>query len=139
VRSRDDHCVYSKNVGNHFIYVVLYVDGMLLVGNNMDVIKEVKSQLSSKFDMKYLSATNFILGMKIKTDRENMKLWLNQRKYVKMILQRFNMHRSKPVKVPIPIGVKLSANQCPKTQEEEEDMSHVLYASAVGSLMYEMV
>jgi hypothetical protein len=49
------------------------------------------------------------------------------------------MHGSKPVKVPIPIGVKLSADQCPKTQEEEEDMSHVLYASAVGSLMYAMV
>jgi hypothetical protein len=43
VRSRFDHCVYSKKVGNHFIYVVLYVDDMLLVGNNMDVIKEVKS------------------------------------------------------------------------------------------------
>ena len=45
----------------------------------------------------------------------------------------------KPVKVPIPIGVKLSVDQCPKTQEEEEDMSHVLYARAVGSLMYVMV
>jgi hypothetical protein len=49
------------------------------------------------------------------------------------------MHGSKPVKVPIPIGVNLSIYQCPKTQEEEEDMSHVLYASVVGSLMYEMV
>ena len=49
------------------------------------------------------------------------------------------MHGSKPVKVPIPIGVKLSADQCPNTQEEEEDMSHVPYASAVGILMYAMV
>jgi hypothetical protein len=49
------------------------------------------------------------------------------------------MHGSKPVKVHIPIGVKLSVDQCPKTQEEEEDMSRVSYASAVGSLMYEMV
>ncbi len=49
------------------------------------------------------------------------------------------MHGSKPVKVPIPIGVNLSTDQCPKTQEEEEDMSHVPYASAVGSLMYAMV
>ena len=39
VRSRADHCVYSTQVGNHFIYVVLYADDMLLVGNNMDVIK----------------------------------------------------------------------------------------------------
>ena len=49
------------------------------------------------------------------------------------------MQDSKPVNVPIPIGVNLSAEQCPKTQEEEEDMSRVTYASAVGSLMYAMV
>eukprot|EP00253_Pinus_taeda_P019707 PITA_19707 len=46
---------------------------------------------------------------------------------------------SKPVKVPVPVGVRLSIEQCPKTQEEEEDMSHVPYASAVGTLMYAMV
>eukprot|EP00253_Pinus_taeda_P006515 PITA_06515 len=46
---------------------------------------------------------------------------------------------SKLMKVPIHVDVKLSAEQCPKTQEEEEEMSHVPYASAVGSLMYAMV
>eukprot|EP00253_Pinus_taeda_P006949 PITA_06949 len=46
---------------------------------------------------------------------------------------------SKPVKVPILVGVKLSVEQCPKTQEEEEDMSRVPYASAVSSLMHVMV
>jgi hypothetical protein len=89
--------------------------------------------------MKDLGASNFILGMEIKRDRKKRKLWLNQRKYVETILQRFNMQECKPVKVPIPVGVKLSADQCPKTQEEEEDMSRVPYASAVGSLMYAMV
>jgi hypothetical protein len=49
------------------------------------------------------------------------------------------MHGSKLVKVPIPICVNLCADQCPKTQEEEEDMSHVPYANAVGNLMYAMV
>jgi hypothetical protein len=64
---------------------------------------------------------------------------LNQRKYVETILQRFNMQECKPVKVPIHVGVKLSVDQCPKTHEEEEDMSHVPYVSAVGNLMYAMV
>eukprot|EP00253_Pinus_taeda_P012373 PITA_12373 len=49
------------------------------------------------------------------------------------------MQDSKPLKVPIPVSVRLYAEQCPKTQEEEEDMSRVPYASAVGSLMYAMV
>ena len=104
-----------------------------------DVIKEVKAQLSSKFDMKDLGAPNFIMGMEIRRDRANKMINLNQRKYVETVLQRFNMQESKPVKVPIPIGVKLSVEQCPKTQEEEEDMSRVPYASVVGSLMYAMV
>ena len=49
------------------------------------------------------------------------------------------MQECKLIKVPIPVGVNLFVDRCPKTHEEEEDMSHVPYASAVGSLMYAMV
>jgi len=49
------------------------------------------------------------------------------------------MNDSKLVKVPIHVGVNLFTKQCPKTQEEEEDMSRVPYASEVGSLVYAMV
>jgi hypothetical protein len=65
---------------------------MLLVGNNMDAIKEVKMQLSSKFDVKYIGATNFILGMNIKRDQAVRKVLLNQRKYIEIVLKHFNMH-----------------------------------------------
>jgi hypothetical protein len=57
-----------------FIYVSLYVDDMLLIRNNMNAIKEVKKHLSSKFDMKYLGAANFILGMDIMRDRKAKNL-----------------------------------------------------------------
>ena len=77
VRSKADHCVYSKQVGDHFINIVLYVDDMLLIGNNKYVIKEVKSQISSKFDMKDLGAANFILGMEIRRDHANKMISLN--------------------------------------------------------------
>ena len=138
-RSKEDHCVYFKLIGGHVIYLVLYVDDMLLVGNDKEIIQDLKTQLSSKFNMKDLDVENYIFGMEIKRDRTKRKIWLNQRKYVETILQRFNMQDRKPVKVPILVGVNLSVEQCPKTQEEEEDMSHVPYASAVGSLMYAMV
>ena len=49
------------------------------------------------------------------------------------------MQDSKLVKLPIRVGVRLFVEQCPKTQEEEEEMSRVPYASVVGSLMYAMV
>ena len=137
-RSKEDHCVYFKLIGDCVIYLVLYVDGMLLIGNDKEIIKVLKTQIFSKFDMKDLGAAKYILGMEIKRDWAKRKLWLNQRMYVETILQRFNMQDSKPVNVFILVGVNLSAEQCPKTQEEEEDMSHVPYVSAIGSLMYAM-
>ena len=62
-RSKADQCVYFKLIGDHVIYLVLYVDDMLLVGNDKEIIQDLKTHLSSKFDMKNLSATNYILGV----------------------------------------------------------------------------
>ena len=84
---------------------------MLLVRNDKEIIQDLKTQLSSKFDLKDLGAANYILGMEIKRDWAKRKLWLNQRKYAETILKRFNMQDSKSVKVPIPVGVRLSAEQ----------------------------
>jgi hypothetical protein len=139
VRSKVDHYIYSKEEGKNFIYVALYVDDMLLIGNNMNAIKEVKKQLSSKFDMKYLGAMNFILGMEIKRDRATRNIWLNHKKYIETVLKRSNIQDCKPMKVSIPVGSRLTVEQCPRTQEEIKEMACVPYASVVGSLMYVMV
>ena len=114
-RSKVDHYVYFKLIGDRVIYLVLYVDDMLLIGNNKEIIQELKTQFSSKFDIKDIGVSNYILGMEIKQDWVKRKLWLNQRKCVDTILQRFNMEDSKCVKVPILVDVKLSIEQCPKT------------------------
>ena len=68
--------------------------------------------------MKDVSATNLILGMEIKRNHANRKLWLNQRKYIETILHRFNKQECKPVKVSIPVGVRLSVEQCPKKKQK---------------------
>jgi hypothetical protein len=74
---------------------------MLVVGWGMDTIKKVKMHLSSKFNMKDPSATNFILGMDMKRDQTIRKLWLNQRKFIETMLKHFIMQDCKPIKVPI--------------------------------------
>ena len=67
-RIKEDQCVYFKLIGDHVIYLVLYVDDMLLIGNDKEIIKDLKTQLFSKFDMKDLGAENYILGMEIRRD-----------------------------------------------------------------------
>ena len=73
-KSQVDYYLYIRPVEYHLIYVTLYVDDMLLVGNNMDLIKEVKRQLFSKFNMKDLGLAHFILGMEIKSDIAKKRL-----------------------------------------------------------------
>jgi hypothetical protein len=112
---------------------------MLLVGNNLDAIKEINMHLSSMLDTKDLNAEKFIMGMEVKRDREIRKIWLNQRNCIETILKCFNMKDFKPVKVLILVGEKLTTEQFPKTWREIEDMKCIPYASVVGNLMYVMV
>ena len=65
-RSKEDHCVYFKLIGDHVLYLVLYADDMLLIENDKEIIQDLKTQSSSKFDIKDLGAADYILGMEIK-------------------------------------------------------------------------
>ena len=76
-RSKEDHCVYFKLIGDHVIYFILYVDDMLLIGNDKEIIQVLKTKLFSKFDMKDLGVAKYILGMEIKRDQVKRKLGLN--------------------------------------------------------------
>ncbi|KAH9307354.1 hypothetical protein KI387_035265, partial [Taxus chinensis] len=140
IRCHSDHCVYTKKFEDgSYIILCLYVDDMLVAGKNMQEIKVLKKQLSESFAMKDLGAAKQILGMRISRDRKERKLTLSQEEYIKKVLERFNMQDAKPVGTPLASHFKLSKEQCPKTEQERNQMSKVPYSSAVGSLMYVMV
>ena len=61
--------------------MLLYVDDMLVVGKDAKKIAELKSSLSSTFEMKDLGKARHILSMEIRRDRSVGKLWLSQQKY----------------------------------------------------------
>lgn len=138
-RSQYDSCVYIKFVNGSPIYLLLYVDDMLIAAKSMKEITTLKAQLSSEFEMKDLGPAKKILGMEIKRDRKSSLLFLSQEKYIEKVLHRFNMHGTKFVSTPIASHFKLSALQCPTSDDDIEYMSRVPYSSAVGSLMYAMV
>nr|GEW97999.1 retrovirus-related Pol polyprotein from transposon TNT 1-94 [Tanacetum cinerariifolium] len=118
-----------------FLYLVLYVDDMLIDAPNKDHIRELKDQLSNEFDMKDLGAAINILGMEIRRDRKMGKLTLSQTDYISKILKKFKMSSCKPVPTLLAPHFKLSSHECPKFKEDKEDMSRVLYSSAVGNLI----
>ncbi|GKV35980.1 hypothetical protein SLEP1_g44167 [Rubroshorea leprosula] len=139
-RANADPCVYIRLfLDGNFIILLLYVDDMLILGQDVEKICRLKEELSKSFDMKDLGPTKQILGIAITRDREARKLWLSQEKYVERMLERFNMKHVKPVSTPLANHFKLSKRSCPTTKEEKVKMSSIPYSSAIGSLMYAMV
>ena len=67
-RTFTDPCVYVQkfpNDNDKFIILLLYVNGMLIVGQDVDMIQKLKMELSKRFDMKDLGSAKHILGMEI--------------------------------------------------------------------------
>ena len=61
----DEPCVYKRHRDKVVMFLVFYVDDILLIGNDVGVMSSVKFWLSSQFDMKDLGEANFILEIKL--------------------------------------------------------------------------
>ena len=95
------------------------MDDILLIGNEVGLLSDVKKWLAEKFQMKDLGQASYVLGIQIIRDRKNRLLALSQASYIDKVLARFSMQNSK--------------EQCPTTPQEEKDMRRVPYASAVAA------
>ncbi|KAL0284347.1 UNVERIFIED_CONTAM: Retrovirus-related Pol polyprotein from transposon TNT 1-94 [Sesamum angustifolium] len=131
-----DPCVYKKVSGSSIVFLVLYVDDILLIGNDIKMLGDTKAWLSTQFSMKDLGEASYILGIKIYRDRSKRILGMTENSYIEKVLKRFKMKHSKRGFLPMRHGVKLSKNQSPKTDEKLKRMLDIPYASAVGSIQY---
>ncbi|KAJ9556961.1 LOW QUALITY PROTEIN: hypothetical protein OSB04_011575 [Centaurea solstitialis] len=125
LRSEDEPCVYVRTSGSIVVFLVLYVDDILLMGNDIPTLQSVKTWLGKCFSMKDMGDAAYILGIKIYRDRSRRLIGLSQSTYIDKVLKKFNMQDSKKEFIPM--------------QHELERMSRIPYASAIGSIMYAMI
>ena len=133
-----DHCVYSFRDGSRFMILSLYVDDILLMGNDTSMILSLKEWLKTQFEMKDMGEASYILGMKIERDRKARRLSISQESYIESVLKRFDVIGWKTIDSPIYKGTVLSERMAPASDEERLKMQSVPYAQAIGSLMYAM-
>nr|GEX51958.1 retrotransposon protein, putative, Ty1-copia subclass [Tanacetum cinerariifolium] len=126
-----DSCVYYRiYVLGEYIYLLLYVDDMLIACKSKVEIGSTKSSRKKEFDMKELKKSKNILGMEITRDSNHKILRVSQSGYVFKILNNFRIDNG---------HFKLSLKNWPVGDCDFERMSKVTYANAVESLMYLMV
>ena len=139
IKNVDEPCVYKKVSGSQLTFLVLYVDDILLIGNDIGMMTSVKVWLSKTFSMKDLGEATYILRIRVYRDRSKRIIGLSQSLYLEKVLKRFNMLDSKRGLLPFRHGIHLSKMMSPKTSKEMAEMAKVPYASAIGSLMYAML
>ncbi|KAJ9564285.1 hypothetical protein OSB04_000251 [Centaurea solstitialis] len=138
-KSEFEPCVYTKFSGSIVTFLVLYVDDILLIGNDVPTLQSVKSWLSKCFQMKDLGEAAYILSIKIYRNRSRRLIGLSQSTYIDKILKKFRMDESKKGFIPMQHGIVLSKTQCPVSSQDQDKMKSVPYASAIGSIMYAML
>ena len=77
IQCPDELCVYKRRSENVVVFLMLYVDDILLIGNDVGTLSSVKVWLSKQFNMKEFGEASHILGIKIMRDRQKRMLGLS--------------------------------------------------------------
>ncbi|CAL1358383.1 unnamed protein product [Linum trigynum] len=129
-QSKSDHSLFIKNKSASYTALLVYVDDIVLTGNDMSEINRVKEHLDKTFTIKDLGQLKYFLGMEIA--RSSAGIHMNQRKYALELLEDQGMLASKPAKSPLDPGLQLS-NTAGALLPEDEATS---YRTLVGRLQY---
>lgn len=126
--STSDISLFIYKKVDKIILLLVYVDDILVTGNDAYLINKAISDLDKSFTLKILGSINFFLGFE--ASRTNSELRLTQQKYLKELLLKTNMANSTPCPTPMCPSHKLHKSDGPLLEEP------TLYRSTVGSLQY---
>jgi hypothetical protein len=123
-----DHTLFLKHRQGYVTALIIYVDDMIITGDDTEEISRLQKNLASEFEMKDLGGLKYFLGIEVARSTRN--IFLSQRKYVLDLLSETGMLDCKPVDTPIVQnhGLKDCADQTPTNKER--------YQRLVGKLIY---
>lgn len=122
----NEPCLFTWRLQNQMVVLLLYVDDIILAGNNQMKLKEIKEKLFSAFQMNDVGEPKVLLDMKITRDRDQ--------RILKLCLERFNMKNSKPQKTHM--VTRQVQNRELKISEENQTTTQAPYREAIRSLLY---
>jgi len=126
--SNADFSLYVKKTDHGIVVIVIYVDDLIITGNNDVDIFDLKKLLKQKFEMKDLGELRYFLS--IEGIQSPKGIWLLQRQYALNKLSEYGMTGYKPISIPLEQNVKLSANEGDLVDDT------IMYRRIVGRLIY---
>ena len=103
----DDATLFVKKVGKTVVYLVVYVDDLLMTGNNERYIASIKKELRKGFEMIDLGYVHYYLGIEV-TQHLN-SIFLSQKAYIGDLLNKFGMVECNPLTTPMEQNLNLTS------------------------------
>ena len=125
-----DPCAYARRTAEGIEVVAVWVNDLLLFASNKSLMKKIKLELESIFEVTDLGEPAKIVGIEIDRDRTKRTITISQKQYIESILQKEGLTDAHPVAVPMDPNIQLQPSE-----GEAQDKSNN-YASLIGSLMY---
>jgi Reverse transcriptase (RNA-dependent DNA polymerase) len=127
-QSESDHTLFYRKRCEKITILIIYVDDIIITGDDQDEIKRLQEQLYKEFEMKDLGRLKYFLGIEVARSKEDISL--SQRKYVLDLLSETGMLDCRPVDTPVVQNLKLGElqDQVPANKER--------YQRLVGKLIY---
>nr|GEV13163.1 ribonuclease H-like domain-containing protein [Tanacetum cinerariifolium] len=131
VQSCGDNSLFTKTVNNIFVALLVYVDDIMITGNDEIEIKKFKQILSSKCQIKNLGLLKYFLGIEV--IKKGDDIYLSQRKYFLELLNEFGLLACKPISIPIKANTVLPFNP----SYDNPYLDNITgYQKLVGKLIY---
>ncbi|XP_016649734.1 PREDICTED: uncharacterized mitochondrial protein AtMg00810-like [Prunus mume] len=124
-QTNTDHTLFIKHMAGEVTLLIIYVDDMIVTGDDTVEIEELQKRLASEFKMKDLGSLKYFLGVEV--TRSKHGLFLSQSKYVMNLLADTGMLDCKPADTPIVENHKLGVyvDQAPTNREIYQSENHM--------------
>ena len=127
VQSRADYSLFTRIQGKSCTSLLIYVDDILITGNDPVIIAAIKKFLHSQFHLKDLGDLKYFLGIEVSSSKNG--IFISQRKYALEIIKDAGLLGAAPIDTPMELGLKLSDKG-----DLLKDPGH--YRRLVGRLIY---
>lgn len=129
--SQADPSLYIKDYDNTPIFLLVYVDDILIFTPSLVAAGRVRDSIRDKFDMRDLGSASFFLGMELERNRHDNTIKISQPRMTTELIKKYGMDDAKPKSVPMSPAIKLV-----KTEPNDEAATNFPYRELIGSLLY---
>ncbi|KAK5838940.1 hypothetical protein PVK06_007688 [Gossypium arboreum] len=135
-QSKYDYFLFTKRVKGKTVVLFVYVDDLLIAGNDIDMIEELKGVLNTTFKMKDLGNLRYFL--RIEVLRSNEGIVLSQKKYVHELIEDTGFKDAKIASTPLEQNLKLTTVDYDKDIQSEDALleNKTSYQRLIGRLIY---